>query len=208
MSCVNPSYVEGVIDDYTGLIRYKFFGHGRYLKVSDFGSIDDLIDGKRVRIPVPCRTCLGCRIDYSREWANRMCLEMLCSGQACFITLTYNNSSLPLTKDLIPTLCKRDWQLFMKRLRKAFPDRKLRFYMCGEYGSHTLRPHYHAIIFGLDIFAFPDLKYLKKSPWNLSSKLGSKPMPGRRDERVNSGKAPRSSDLEEPKCFFKVYLET
>ena len=163
MSCVNPSYVEGVIDDYTGLIRYKFFGHGRYLKVSDFGSIDDLIDGKRVRIPVPCRTCLGCRIDYSREWANRMCLEMLCSGQACFITLTYNNSSLPLTKDLIPTLCKRDWQLFMKRLRKAFPDRKLRFYMCGEYGSHTLRPHYHAIIFGLDIFAFPDLKYLKKS---------------------------------------------
>ena len=32
---------------------------------------------------------------------------------------------------------------------------KIRYYACGEYGSRTARPHYHAIIFNLNI---PDLK--------------------------------------------------
>ncbi len=44
----------------------------------------------------------------------------------------------------------------MKRLRKHFEPKKIRFYHCGEYGEATedngyiARPHYHAIIFGLD----------------------------------------------------------
>lgn len=36
----------------------------------------------------------------------------------------------------------------MKRLRKQYGP--VRFYMCGEYGETTRRPHYHACIFGLD----------------------------------------------------------
>lgn len=44
------------------------------------------------------------------------------------------------------SLAKRDWQLFMKRLRKLTPN-KLKYYACGEYGSTTKRPHYHAILF-------------------------------------------------------------
>lgn len=162
MSCVNPSFVEAFADDYTGLIRYKFSGNGRYLKADSFGSFADLAAGKRICIPVPCRTCLGCRIDYSREWANRMCLEYSLTGKACFITLTYDNDHLPLTDRGIATLHKRDWQLFMKRLRKAFPQ-KIRFFMCGEYGTRTLRPHYHAILFGVNLTDFTDLEYLKRS---------------------------------------------
>lgn len=38
----------------------------------------------------------------------------------------------------------------MKRLRKKFPDKKIKYFHCGEYGEQTLRPHYHACIFGLD----------------------------------------------------------
>ena len=38
----------------------------------------------------------------------------------------------------------------MKRLRKAFPNKKIRYYHCGEYGELNFRPHYHAIIFNLD----------------------------------------------------------
>lgn len=48
------------------------------------------------------------------------------------------------------TLNKIDWQLFMKRLRQALPwhgkHDPIRYFMCGEYGSQTWRPHYHAII--------------------------------------------------------------
>ena len=49
------------------------------------------------------------------------------------------------------SLRKRDFQLFMKRLRKKYSDDRIRFYACGEYGSETFRPHYHAILFGLHL---------------------------------------------------------
>lgn len=61
-----------------------------------------------------------------------------------FITLTYNDENLPKGG----TLDKRDYVLFMKRLRKHTGPNRVRFYMCGEYGETTWRPHYHACIFG------------------------------------------------------------
>jgi hypothetical protein len=61
----------------------------------------------------------------------------------CFITLTYRDN--PVSLDY------RDFQLFMKRLRKVFP--RVRFYMCGEYGEQLNRPHFHACLFGVN---FPD----------------------------------------------------
>jgi len=74
----------------------------------------------------------------------------------CFITLTYNEENIPHDYGLK----KSDFQKFMKRLRKAIPT-KIRYFMCGEYGeTNTLRPHYHACIFGYD---FPDKQYYKNS---------------------------------------------
>lgn len=49
------------------------------------------------------------------------------------------------------TLVKKDFQDFMKRLRKLHPkDLKLKYYACGEYGSKGMRPHFHAIIYDLN----------------------------------------------------------
>ncbi len=47
------------------------------------------------------------------------------------------------------TLQKQDYQKFMKRLRKNTGLKSIRYYACGEYGTKTWRPHYHAIIFGV-----------------------------------------------------------
>lgn len=47
----------------------------------------------------------------------------------------------------------RDFQLFMKRLRKKFSKQKIRFFHCGEYGDKYNRPHYHSALFNFD---FPD----------------------------------------------------
>lgn len=95
---------------------------------------------------VPCRKCIECRIQYSEEWAKRCILEAQKHSKNCFITLTYNEANLPVGK----TLRKRDFQLFMKRLRKRLSADaiKIRYFACGEYGSKFDRPHYHAIIFG------------------------------------------------------------
>lgn len=99
------------------------------------------MSGEGDPLNLPCGQCLGCRIDRSRMWAVRCMHEASEYQQNCFLTLTYNDENLP--KD--GSLNYRDFQLFMKRLRKKTKD--IRFYMCGEYGETTQRPHYHAIIF-------------------------------------------------------------
>lgn len=120
-------------------------------------------------IEIPCGQCVGCRLEYSRQWANRCMLELQYHDSAYFVTLTYDDAHVPKSYYGDPntgealtslTLFKKDFQDFMKRLRKAFPDDRIRYFMAGEYGSKTFRPHYHAIIFGLHL---DDLK-----PWSRS----------------------------------------
>ncbi len=101
---------------------------------------------------LPCGRCLGCRLEKAKEWALRCYHEAQMHHlnekhedglNNCFITLTYRDSDLPANQCLV----HRDFQLFMKRLRRQ-TGHNIRYYMCGEYGDKTFRPHYHAIIFG------------------------------------------------------------
>lgn len=116
-------------------------------------------------ILVPCGHCIGCRLDYSRKWADRMMLELETQKKAIFLTLTYDCRHVPDMEGKVlcdcefpdvsetkncpkheicaqrckvsGSLCLRHFQLFMKSLRKEMDkqDIKLRFYACGEYGS-------------------------------------------------------------------------
>lgn len=96
-----------------------------------------------------CGQCLACRINRRRVWTARLVLESYLHEKACFVTLTYRDDDLVYNENYIPTLCKRDLQLFLKRLRKHFSERKIRYYACGEYGTRSLRPHYHLVLFGI-----------------------------------------------------------
>lgn len=71
-----------------------------------------------------------------------------------FLTLTYSPEHLPDDQ----SLDVETWKLFMKRLKKSYKGKSIRFYHCGEYGDQTDRPHYHAIIFNHD---FEDKQFLK-----------------------------------------------
>ena len=123
-------------------------------------------------IVLPCGRCAGCRMAYSKQWTARCMAELQYHNSAAFLTLTYNNDHLPLSYygdekngEAIKStsLSKRDLQLFIKRLRRHFPDQQLRYFACGEYGSaeKTFRPHYHLIVFGLNL---DDLEFFKKDP--------------------------------------------
>ena len=103
-------------------------------------------------LSLPCGRCVGCRLERSRQWAVRCIHEAQMHPVNSFVTLTYDDEHLPLGG----SLDYRDFQLFAKRLRKRLG--KFRYYMCGEYGEQTSRPHYHACLFGLD---FPDKKPIR-----------------------------------------------
>lgn len=104
---------------------------------------------------VPCGQCIGCRLEYSRQWAIRCMHESSLYDDNCFITLTYNDEFLPKHRGLE----YRDFTLFMKRLRKRFGS-GIRYYMAGEYGELNRRPHYHALLFNFD---FNDKVLFKKT---------------------------------------------
>lgn len=97
-------------------------------------------------IPLPCGQCIGCRLERSRQWAVRLVHENRFHSRSSFITLTYAPEHLPKNGSLDIS----HFQKFMKRLRKTFSGVTIRFFHAGEYGEENFRPHYHAIIFGVD----------------------------------------------------------
>lgn len=133
-------------------------------------------------LQLPCGQCVGCRLDYSRSWADRCMCEASYHDSSYFITFTYDDEHLPRTfiSDLstgecispVATLSSRDFTNFLKRLRYYFSDDHIRYFACGEYGDNSLRPHYHGIFFGLHL---DDLVYYKNSdksfPYFTSKKL-------------------------------------
>lgn len=118
---------------------------------------------------IPCRKCIGCRLDYSRDWANRGYLESLKSDHNYFITLTYDDKHLPIddkitTSKGVTYERTEDWKgnLQPKRLTKFIHDLRqwarrelnhtgIKYLACGEYGETNQRPHYHIIIFNCPI---------------------------------------------------------
>lgn len=104
---------------------------------------------------LPCSQCHGCRLDRSLQWGVRCMHEKQLHDTSCFVTLTYDDDHLPEGGTLVPD----DHRLFMYRMRKRM-GKGIRFYMCGEYGEDTKRPHYHYLFFNRD---FSDRKFLKMS---------------------------------------------
>lgn len=158
---------------------------------------------------VACGRCEACSNRKSAMSTLKVQLEDKGSKYCKFITLTYSNDYVPLTRfdkpdifgytsllkknyngdfnqpferidysdseitllevkanlhGFIPVLCKKDAQLFLKRLRRQIDrffakqrllphseyisqeDFKIRYYLVGEYGPVHFRPHYHILI--------------------------------------------------------------
>lgn len=132
----------------------------------------------------PCGHCVACLARRQSDWTIRLSEEYKSSTSCLFVTLTYNDESIPkailsdfahrsqaelLTRlgvDINPQECnvlsRTDIQKYMKRLRKAVEPHRFRFFLCGEYGPTTLRPHYHMILFNFPL----DKVDLIKSKWS------------------------------------------
>jgi hypothetical protein len=106
-------------------------------------------------LPLPCGQCLHCRINKRRVWTTRLLLELTQHPYASWLTLTYSDEYLP--KD--GSLSKKTLQDFLKRLRFHYSKLNsiLRHFCVGEYGDVSFRPHYHCILFNIDIISINHL---------------------------------------------------
>lgn len=102
------------------------------------------------KTPVPCGKCPECMKRRASAWSFRLMQEERISSSAHFITLTYDTKYVPITRNGFMSLDKRDLQLFFKRLRKRNSN-QLKYYAVGEYGGRTFRPHYHIILFNVEL---------------------------------------------------------
>lgn len=124
---------------------------------------------------IPCGQCFTCRLNLRRKWTFRLLLEHLLHTNNRWITLTYDPEHLPTEYTNLKTgevfhghvssqpysnstLCPRDVDLFLMRLRKSIFPRKFRYFLCGEYGDDNGRPHYHVCFFGLGRDDVPAIK--------------------------------------------------
>lgn len=102
-------------------------------------------DGRAwIALDIPCGRCILCREEQARQWAVRISHEAQLHPQNSFVTLTYRDDQVPEHNSLDYKHLVKFW----KRLRKNVGP--LRYYAVGEYGDQSLRPHYHACIFGMD----------------------------------------------------------
>lgn len=161
IACTRPLLaVKTGVNPETGKPQYKINPYSRIPANPAKGEIN-----------IPCGQCMECRLQYARNWADRCMLEASLHEHNLFLTLTYDEEHVPRNYNdegfEVLSLVKGDLQKFFKRLRinlERSDKGKIRYFACGEYGDHTMRPHYHAIVFGLEV---DDLQ-----PYG-SSKLGN-----------------------------------
>ena len=113
-------------------------------------------DGSGSLIELPCGKCIGCRRAHATSWAIRCVHEAREHKNNAFLTLTYDD------KHYKPGLEYGDVQRFLKRLRKR--KGPLRFFCAGEYGDLTKRPHWHVLLFGVELERRRYSKTLFSSP--------------------------------------------
>lgn len=162
MTCFHPSVAAWYKPEYQAsrpgsLSKPLFLGLFRGLDVDYTASITlpAWITDKLTLYQLPCGKCEGCRVAQMQQWQFRAECELKNHADNAFITLTVDE---PHMNEVFPFYMVRHrfFQLFMKKLRKGLKTTKIRYIMCAEYGTHTLRPHYHVIVFG---WFPPDYQY-------------------------------------------------
>ncbi|WGL31068.1 replication initiator protein [Dipodfec virus UOA04_Rod_691] len=118
------------------------------------------VDGTRINsfISGDCGHCQACRVKRKQDITARLILECRNNPYLYFYTLTYSSNFLPDCG-----LQRKDVVLFLKRFRinlqrwysrtfkcdinKAVEATSFRTFYVGEYGSKSMRAHYHGLFF-------------------------------------------------------------
>ena len=106
-------------------------------------------------LPVRCGKCINCKKAKASSLIARCVAESRMHDDSAFITLTVDDGNIDRVFSN-GSLTHEPFQLWMKRLRKRLCSSGLKYMMCGEYGELSMRPHYHAIVFGVSPYEYSD----------------------------------------------------
>lgn len=124
--------------------------------------------------PFACGKCPACALRRANSWAFRCSWEARRSLSVHWIRLSYDSDHLPIASNGRASLEKTHLDDFFCNLRNSYrcrsaslgcvvrgvrypPDRpKIKYFLCGEYGSQFKRPHYHVLLFNADERNFVD----------------------------------------------------
>lgn len=126
MHCLHPISVK---NKYYGLVGHPYYD--------------------MMYLSVPCGKCINCQQNRRSAWVARNRYENNHCISSCFVTLTISEESI-VYGYCAPTLDYSMLQNFWKRLRKRY-GKGIKYFSCGEYGSHSGRPHFHALIYNLPL---------------------------------------------------------
>lgn len=117
---------------------------------------------------VPCGCCTACRINETTDWSVRALFELHDYKTASFVTLTMDEEHYPKNGSLSKEMLQDYFDRFQHKVEYE-KGIKLRFFAAGEYGEHTHRAHYHAIMYGLnpDPFSKENDRKLIADSWKL-----------------------------------------
>ena len=133
---------------------------------------------------IPCGTCAGCRMDKSREWADRCTLEaLMCPPDSCwFVTLTIDDLHMEqyrvfekadgtIVDGDIFTLEDSLLTNFKKKLLAQYDyeysHKGVKFFACGEYGGQSHRPHFHILLFNAPLKDIDFWSYHHVGPYKI-----------------------------------------
>ena len=97
MPCYKPMLATpSCISQKTGKVQYRF--REKLESAGQLAEVVQLEDGNFYPVKaLPCGKCIGCRLDYSKEWAVRCSLELMDHdpSECYFVTLTYDDQHVP-----------------------------------------------------------------------------------------------------------------
>lgn len=180
MSCYHPmvliktsNMTDPVQRKIAEVLRLKHKGEGRsmttFLVPRELAFAEGLTLRSNEATLVPCGHCIGCRLDYARQWAERCIHEAEGHEYNYFLTLTYDDKHLPKNKKNLPAFFGDEISNFMKVLRqywkRKFKFDGIRFFGCAEYGEHAgdrlINPHLHILLFNCPILIYKNAILLK-----------------------------------------------
>lgn len=154
-----------------------------------------LHDTSSLKIPIPCGNCPTCVRLRQSYMVQRVQMESL-DNHLFFITLTYNNESLPRYKvnDFYLNFANfKHVQNMFKRIRKNYDLPSLSYLVVSEYGGKRHRPHFHMIL------SYPNSGESYGEIMNLERKLHDIIL---KEWRVNKGSTRKP--IYSPLCDFVV----